>query len=133
MWEKELGVTVQLENQDWNVFLEERKQGNFSISRGGWIADYNDPMCFLDMFLTGGGNNDPQYANPEYDQLIGKAKNCASNEDRMQLMHDAEAFIMDQAVVAPIYYYVQPYMQDENLTGWYYTPLGFFFFNAAHK
>ena len=133
MWESELGVTVSLQNQDWNVFLEERKQGNFSIARGGWIADYNDPMCFLDMFVTGGGNNDPQYANPEYDELIGKTKKTANNEERMQLMHDAEKFIMDQSVVAPIYYYVQPYMADENLKDWYYTPLGFFFFSGAHK
>ena len=133
MWEKELGVTVSLQNQDWNVFLEERKQGNFSIARGGWIADYNDPMCFLDMFVTGGGNNDPQYANPEYDALIGQAKNTGSNEERMKLMHDAETHVMEQSVVAPIYYYVQPYMENEDLTGWYYTPLGFFFFGGAHK
>lgn len=74
MWQTELGVTVNLSNQDWNVFLKSRKDGDFQIARNGWIADYNDPCSFLDMWYTGGGNNDAQYSNPEYDALIDAAK-----------------------------------------------------------
>ena len=134
MWETELGVTVSLENQYWSVFIEERNSGNFNIARGGWIADYNDPMCFLDMFVSGEANNDSHYANPAYDVLIEKAKNCADKEERMELMHQAEDIIMEEdSVVAPIFFYVQTYMQDDELTGWYYTPLGYFFFGTAHK
>ena len=69
MWETELGVTVTLNNQERAVFLQTRKDGDYSIARNGWIGDYNDPMTFLDMWLTGGGNNDAQYVNPEYDEL----------------------------------------------------------------
>ena len=65
MWEQELGVTVTLNNQEWNAFLQTRKDGDFSIARNGWISDYNDPVSFLDMWVTGGGNNDAQYANPD--------------------------------------------------------------------
>ncbi|MDR3146928.1 MAG: peptide ABC transporter substrate-binding protein, partial [Treponema sp.] len=57
MWRTSLGVTVTLSNQDWAVFLDTRKNGDYSIARDGWIGDYNDPINFLDMFLTGGGNN----------------------------------------------------------------------------
>ena len=86
------------------------------------------------MFVTGNGNNDPHYANPAYDKLIEKAKICADKEERMELMHQAEDIIMkEESVVAPIFFFVQTYMQDENLTGWYYTPLGHFFFGTAHK
>lgn len=53
MWQTELGVTVNLSNQDWNVFLKSRKDGDFQIARNGWIADYNDPCSFLDMWYTG--------------------------------------------------------------------------------
>ena len=74
MWQTELGVTVNLNNQDWNVFLQNRKDGNFQIARNGWIADYNDPCSFLDMWYTDGGNNDAQYSNPDYDAAIDAAK-----------------------------------------------------------
>ena len=62
MWEQELGVTVTLNNQEWNAFLQTRKDGDFSIARNGWISDYNDPVSFLDMWVTGGGNNDAHYS-----------------------------------------------------------------------
>ena len=56
MWKNVLGVEVTLNNQDWNVFLETRSKGDYSICRNGWIADYNDPVSFLDMFMTDNGN-----------------------------------------------------------------------------
>ena len=52
MWQTVLGVTVQLDNQEWATFLQTRKDGDYSIARNGWIADYNDPMSFLDMWLV---------------------------------------------------------------------------------
>ncbi len=129
MWQTKLGVQVTLQNQDWGVFLEERKSGNYQIARAGWIGDYNDPMTFLDQFLTGGGNNDPQYANPKYDKLIKAAKKSMDSKERMKLMHEAEDILIGKDyVVAPIYYYTQPYLVNEKMKGMYYTPLGFFFF-----
>ena len=50
-----------LENQEWNTFLNTRKAGDYSIARNGWVADYNDPICFLDMWTTESGNNDCQF------------------------------------------------------------------------
>ena len=55
------GITMNLENQEWNTFLNTRKDGNYSIARNGWLADYNDPICFLDMWTSGSGNNDVQF------------------------------------------------------------------------
>ncbi|MBQ9972374.1 MAG: peptide ABC transporter substrate-binding protein [Firmicutes bacterium] len=134
MWQEELGVTVTLQNQDWAVFLQERKDGNYSIARNGWIADYNDPMCFLDMWVTGSGNNDAQYSNADYDAMIAAAKAETDPAKRMEIMHDAEDLLMGTDVVhAPIYYYVQTYMEADGLDGWYYTPLGYFFFGYATK
>ncbi len=134
MWQEELGVTVTLVNQDWAVFLQERKDGNYSIARNGWIADYNDPMCFLDMWVTGGGNNDAQYTNPDYDALIKAAKATSDANERMELMHQAEDILIgEESVLAPIYFYVQTYMMQENVEGMYYTPLGYFFFGTATK
>lgn len=133
MWETELGVKVTLNNQEWAVFLQTRKDGNYSIARNGWIADYNDPMSFLDMWLTGGGNNDAQYANADYDAKIQEAKNTTDPAARMQLMHEAEDIIMDQDwALNPLYFYTQKYMLSDRVGGMFYTPLGYFFFSYAH-
>ena len=134
MWQEQLGVTVKLNNQDWNVFLENRKQGNYQIARNGWIADYNDPCSFLDMWYTGGGNNDAQYSNTDYDAKIDEAKATSVQEDRMKAFHEAEDILIGQdSVLAPIYFYTQPYMLKENIQGMYYTPLGYFFFGYTSK
>lgn len=133
MWETELGVKVTLNNQEWAVFLQTRKDGNYSIARNGWIADYNDPMSFLDMWLTGGGNNDAQYANADYDAKIQEAKNTTDPAARMQLMHEAENIIMGQDwALNPLCFYTQKYMLSDRVGGMFYTPLGYFFFSYAH-
>lgn len=134
MWQTQLGVTVQLDNQEWATFLQTRKDGDYSIARNGWIADYNDPMSFLDMWLTGGGNNDAQYANPEYDSLIQQAKATTDPAERMQLMHDAEDIIIGQDyALCPLYFYTQKYMLADGIQGMYYTPLGYFFFDQCTR
>lgn len=133
MWETELGVKVTLNNQEWAVFLQTRKDGNYSIARNGWISDYNDPMSFLDMWLTGGGNNDAQYANADYDAKIQEAKNTTDPAARMKLMHEAEDIIMGQDwALNPLYFYTQKYMLSDRVGGMFYTPLGYFFFSYAH-
>ncbi len=132
MWQENLGVQVSLQNQDWNVFLKERKEGNYNIARHGWIADYNDPMSFIDMWLTGGGNNDAQYKNPEFDKFVKAAKATSDPDERMENMHKAEDILIgEDNVVAPLYFYNNSYMVKPNIKGLYYTPLGYFFYKGA--
>ena len=132
MWQENLGVQVSLQNQDWNVFLKERKEGNYNIARHGWIADYNDPMSFIDMWLTGGGNNDAQYKNPEFDKFVKAAKATSDPDERMENMHKAEDILIgEDNVVAPLYFYNNSYMMKPNINGLYYTPLGYFFYKGT--
>lgn len=132
MWQENLGVQVNLQNQDWNVFLKERKEGNYNIARHGWIADYNDPMSFIDMWLTGGGNNDAQYKNSEFDKFVKAAKATSDPDERMENMHKAEDILIgEDNVVAPLYFYNNSYMMKPNIQGLYYTPLGYFFYKGA--
>ena len=129
MWEEELGVKVTLNNQEWASFLQTRKNGDYSIARNGWISDYNDPVSFLDMWVTGGGNNDAQYSNPDYDNLINQAKAESDPAARMKLLHQAEDILVGQDyVVDPLYFYTQKYMLRDGIDGMYYTPLGYYFF-----
>ena len=55
------GITIKLQNQEWATFLDTRKAGGYDIARNGWLADYNDPISFLDMWTTASGNNDAQF------------------------------------------------------------------------
>lgn len=133
MWQTVLGVTVTLNNQEWAVFLQTRKDGDYSIARNGWIADYNDPMSFLDMWLTGGGNNDAQYVNPTYDKLIMDAKASTDPAERMELMHKAEDIIIgEDFALCPLYFYTQKYMISDRVGGMFYTPLGYFMFSSCY-
>ena len=134
MWQEELGVTVQLQNQEWNAFLETRKKGEYQIARNGWIADYNDPCSFLDMWYTGGGNNDAQYSNPEYDAMIDAAKATSDPAERMSYFHKAEDIIIGQDwALGPIYFYTQKYMMAADISGAFYTPLGYFIYGYCTK
>ncbi|WP_411343185.1 peptide ABC transporter substrate-binding protein [Paenibacillus sp. WLX1005] len=118
MWKKNLGVDIKTENQEWSVFLNNRQSGNYQIARAGWTADYNDPMTFMDMWVTKGGNNDAGYANSAYDKLITDAKSTQDNAKRMTDMADAEKMlIQDDMAIMPIYYYTSISLVKPNLKG----------------
>lgn len=131
MW-KEIGVNVTLVSQEWNTFLNSRKNGEYFIARNGWLGDYNDPISFLDMWITGGGNNDAQWSNTEYDAIISKVKASSDRKERMKLMHEAEDIIFAESMLAPIYYYVDIFLKSEKLEGFYSSPLGYKYFMYSH-
>jgi len=130
MWSK-IGVNVNIDVQEWNTMLVSRKDGQFDITRGGWGADYNDPITFLDMYITGGGNNDPQWSNKDYDALIKKAKTTSDSAERMQYMHDAEDIIMGEWVLCPLFNTVDLYKISDKLQGVYVSKLGHKHFQYA--
>jgi len=76
MWKEKLGIECELTNQEWKVYLDNRSKLQFDVARAGWIGDYPDPTTFLDMFVSTSGNNDTGWKNPQYDNLILKAKSA---------------------------------------------------------
>ena len=151
-----VGITMNLENQEWATFLNTRKNGDYSIARNGWVADYNDPICFLDMWTTASGNNDVQFgkgANADvaiynldltpygydvnvtngtwaqtYDVLISSIKSCTDPANRYAMMHIAEDMLMQTGCIVPLYFYTDIYMLDSNVHGFYSNPLGYKYF-----
>ncbi len=151
-----VGITMSLENQEWATFLNTRKKGDFSIARNGWLADYNDPICFLDMWTTASGNNDVQYGKGDhasvaaydldlteygidvkvengtwgetYDVLISEIKSCTDPEKRYGMMHKAEDMLMASGCITPLYYYTDLYMLDSSVKGFFSNPLGYKYF-----
>ena len=131
MWKKNLGIDVNLVNQEWAVFQDTRHQGNFQVARGGWIGDYNDPMTFLDLWTTYSGNNDAQWKykpeNKEFDKLIENSK-ITTGVARDKDLYAAEKLMMDQVIVAPIYYYTGLVMVKEKVKHWERDILGTWYF-----
>lgn len=128
MYKKNLGIDVTLRNVERKVQLDALSKKQYVISRTGWIADYNDPMTFLDMFVTGGGNNNPGYSNPEYDKLIASAKSETNNDKRTAAMHQAEDILLNDMPVIPLYYYSNVSVIKSNIKGIENSPLGFVYF-----
>ena len=154
-----VGITMNLENQEWNTFLNTRKDGDFSVARNGWLADYNDPITFLDMWTTASGNNDVQYGKgakkdlaiysldltpygldikvdngtwaETYDVLIGEIKKCTDVENRYAMMHLAEDMLMDTGCLVPLYFYTDLFMLDDSVNGFFSNPLGYKYFYKA--
>lgn len=130
-WQKNLGINVKLLGQEWKVYLRTQESLQYDISRAGWIGDYVDPMTFMDMFVTNGGQNQTGWSNAQYDQDIATAKKSGDQAVRMQAMHDAEKILMTEMPIIPIYYYVQNYVLKDNIKGVIVSPLGFFDFKTA--
>ncbi len=130
MWKTNLGINVELRNEEWKVFQDTRTQGDFVIARHGWIGDYVDPMTFLDMWLSTSGNNSAQWKNEEYDKLIADSK-AASGTDRDAIMLQAEKLMMDENITMPIYYYTKPTLLRSNIKGVHFSPLGFVYYDKA--
>lgn len=113
MWSKELGVTVNLARQEWKVYLNSLNSLDYDIARSTWVGDYPDPNTFLDMFLTGGGNNRTGWSNAIYDDLIAEAAKTANPAVRFGVLEKAEEMLVQQdAVIAPLYYYVGIQLYD---------------------
>ena len=113
-------------------FIRNREQKlNYDVARAAWVGDYMDPMTFLDMFVTKGGNNQTGWANPQYDTLIAGAKKNADPKARMQQLHDAEKILMTEMPVMPINYYFSKYTAKPYVKGVIHSPLGFVDFKTA--
>ena len=151
-----VGITMNLENQEWNTFLNTRKNGDYYVARNGWLADYNDPICFLDMWVTASGNNDVQFGKGDhadvkaysldltpygldtkvengtwaetYDVLISAIKGCTDKDNRYAMMHIAEDMLMDSGCIVPLYFYTDIYMLDDSVHGFFSNPLGYKYF-----
>lgn len=118
MLKRELGVSVLLEKQEWAVYLNSQSALDYDFSRSSWVGDYNDPNTFLDMFVTGGGNNNCGWSNARYDKLIALAAKEPDREKRFAQFREAETLLIhDEVPVCPLYYWVVLMFYNDRLGG----------------
>lgn len=118
MWKEVLGVTVQLARQEWKVYLNSLGSLDFGIARSSWVGDYPDPNTFLDLFVSGSGNNRTGWSSQRYDRLIAEAAAERDPEKRFEIMRRAEEYLVrEEAPIAPIFFYVGIQLYDGNRLG----------------
>ena len=123
MWRQNLGVDIQLVNQEWKVYRDTMHAHNFALGRSGWIADYVDPHVFLEIWVTGNGNNDGAFSNAAYDKLFQQALHAPTQAERYGFYQQMDALLVDECPMIPIYHYTRVYALSPKVKGWYPTLL----------
>ncbi|CAI2448631.1 ABC transporter substrate-binding protein [Serratia liquefaciens] len=121
MWKKNLGAEVTLKNQERKVVLDNINNGQYSAAFSRWLADYNDPSTFLNVFRSTSSENSAKYANEHYDRLLHQATAAQSPEQVQQAFQQAEDVLAVDTPVAPVYYeanatLVKPYVKGIDFT-----------------
>ncbi len=118
MWKEQLGVSVQLARQEWKVYLNSLGSLDYGIARSSWVGDYPDPNTFLDLFLSGSGNNRTGWSDPKYDKLINEAAAERNAIKRFEILrHAEELLVREESPIAPIFFYVGIQLYDPKRVG----------------
>lgn len=123
LWKNNTGdaVQVELKNQEWKTFLEDRNQGKFDVARAGWQGEYNNPTAFQNNFLSNSSNNDAKFNHAEFDKLIEQSYFAKTEEARAEIYAKAEKAFIEQYPIVPVYNYVnvrlvKPYVKGFKTT-----------------
>jgi oligopeptide transport system substrate-binding protein len=107
MLSEALGIHIELQKQEWKVYLNSLRRLDYDFARSSWVGDYNDPNTFIDCFVSGGGNNRTGWSNTEYDKLVASAAVESDNKRRLEIFQHAEEILLNQdAPICPLYFYM---------------------------
>jgi oligopeptide transport system substrate-binding protein len=119
MWRAHLGVNVALVKQELKTVVTARNTGDYHLLAGRWVGDYLDPLTFLELMVTDGGNNRTGWSNPEYDRLLAEAAVTRETAVRHGLLRRAEALMLAEVPVVPLHHYPQRVLRHPTVKGWH--------------
>jgi oligopeptide transport system substrate-binding protein len=125
MWKRELGIHVTIASLEQKTWLANSQALSYQITFYRWIGDYNDPSTFLYLFKSDSGNNNTGWASTDYDRLNNEADRAIDPTQRNVLMQRAEALLLDEAPIAPVYYGTRTYLIQPYVKGWVPALLGY--------
>ncbi len=131
MFKTNLGITCTLENQEWAVFQDTRKEGDFELARGGWLTDFMDPMGMLAIFQDGNAYNDPNYYSEDFEAAMAAAGSAVDPADHFAALYDAQDIFMGDMPIIPVYHYSDTMLASEKVEGWDRSVLGTIDFTGA--
>lgn len=117
MWKENLGVQVDVQNQDWKTFLQTRHKGSYQIARGGWFADYNNVTTYNLLYQCGNPQNDTQWCDMEYNKLIAAGDAAQDPVTQQQAYFSALQRVQDAYITIPLFQFsfnrmIKPYVKD---------------------
>lgn len=127
----EIGIDLKVETVEWASFTPMRRNGDYEISRNGWVGDYTDPSNMIELLYSTNGNNDGKYNNPEFDAAIDESRSTTDPEARSAALHKAEDIMMEDMACLPIAYYNDFWLQSDKITGSWHSPYGYWHFEYA--
>lgn len=131
-WNQAFGIQVNLKSQESKIFSENVLKGAYQIASGSWYADFSDPINFLEIFkYKTNSSNRTKWENPEYIQLLDASSIESDQEKRMDYLRQAEAILMDDVPVAPLFFASFNYLESENIGGVALSDLGILDFKYA--
>lgn len=128
----ELGLTMNVNVQEWKTVTADRRSGNFDVARNGWVYDWDDPSNMINLLETGNGNNDGKYSSEEFDKFVDLARMSTNVEEHYKYLHEAEQVLLNDAAMAPVAYYNEFWLQKTNLKGTWHSPYGYWYFMYGH-
>ena len=131
MWKKNLGIEVELLNEEWKVFIETRRKHNFDIARAAWLLDFCDAANLLETLMSASPQNDSGYNNSDFDQAMKNAAVEMDNAKRINFLHRAEEILMKDMPMLPIYFYSSGMLKSKRVKNVYESPRGLLIFRTA--
>ena len=132
MWKDALGIETSLRAEEFKVLLQDIDRGDAAVFRASWVADYDDAYTFLQVLRGGAGLNMPHYANAAYDELLVRASG-AEPDARRALLQDAEATMLTDQPIIPLYFYVSKHLVDTDVGGWHANVLNVVYSKSLAK
>ena len=118
MWQRNLGVIVALENQEWKVYLKKLQNDPPNVFRLGWGADYPDPDNFMKLFTADSGNNLTRWKNPRYDRLLDLAARELNAKKRKALYDQAQKILCETDLpIVPLFWTAESTLLNPRFTG----------------
>lgn len=120
MWRKNLGITIEIQNKDWKVYLDDiQDTGNYGLARHTWYADINDAINFLSIFQSTQKMYKTHWVNLEYDQLLTQSESEQNEAKRFEILKKAEKIILEDGPIIPLYTFNRIYLKSPFVKGWY--------------
>jgi oligopeptide transport system substrate-binding protein len=123
MWRRNLGIEVELVNQEFKVLLAERRDGRYQLLLSDWVGDYLDASTFLEPWRTDSGNNHTGWGSAEYDSLLFAAARNPDPAARARQLQQAESVMLAAAPILPLYYNTHVFLIQPSVKGWHPTLL----------
>jgi oligopeptide transport system substrate-binding protein len=118
MWQEVLGLEISLQQLEWKAYLDLRSdRAAWQVMRFVWVGDYDDASSFTDLFVSGGAQNLPGYANPRYDELVAQAAARGDDPERRRLLQAAERMLLEDHAIVPLYFMTNKHLVSGRISG----------------